>query len=189
MNKLIRIAAVLVFLIVIVALGMQGTAWASKLGVNNPAPAANVPNQGLPLVSRPAGTVTTGNTNVPLIVGQNVAVGSCAMVLLETAAPNVQYTASAVDEGAFSVAYPGNGFPSGLGSCLIKIDGLPVPSDKKLDATMQVCFPIPPTKNGLAYYWDGTKWVKTVLAPKDLQSCIDVPTSAPDPLYIAMFNQ
>jgi len=189
MKKLIRIAAVLAFLLAIVALGMQGTAWASKLGDNNPAPAASVPNQGLPVAARPAGTVNTGNTNVPLIVGQNVAVGSCAIVLLQTAAPNVQYTASAVDQSAFSVAFPGNGFPSGLGSCLIKIEGLPVPSDKSLDATMQVCFPIPPTKNGFAYYWDGTKWVKTTLAAKNLQSCIDVPSTVPDPLYLAMFNQ
>ena len=189
MNKFIRIAAVLAFLLAIVALGMQGTAWASKLGDNNPAPAANVPDQGLSVVSRPAGTVTTGNTNVPLIVGQNVAVGSCAMVLLNSGATNVQYTASAVDESAFSLAFPGNGFPSRLESCLITITGTPVPSDKKLDATLQVCFPIAPTENGFAYYWDGTQWVKTTLAAKNLQSCIDIPTTVPDPLYTAMFNK
>jgi hypothetical protein len=183
MNKIPRVVVVLAFLLGIVALGMKGTVWANKLGDSNQAPAANGLDQGLSAGARPKGTVNTGNPNVPLTVGQTATVGSCATVKLISASPDFKYTASAVNKNEFAKDYPGN-----LMSCLIKIKAVPA-NNKTLGAELLVCFPVAPTQTGFAYYWDGTQWMKTTLAVKDGQSCIDVPTSAPNPLYVAMFDK
>jgi len=183
MNKIIRIMLVLAFLIVLVALGMRGTAWASKLGSENQSPAANRLDQGLSAAARPKGTVHTGNPNVTLTVGQTVTVGSCATVELKSAPPDIKYTASTESKNNLSKYYPGN-----LISCLIKIHAIPA-DNKSLGAELQVCFPILPPETGFTYYWDGTQWVKTTPVVKEGYSCINVPTSAPNPLYTAMFDK
>lgn len=182
MNKIMRIVVVLTFLLVIIALGMQGTAWANNLGNSNPAQAANGFDQGFAARKRPGGTVTTGNPNVPLTVGQRVTVASCATVLLKNGSADLQYTASATNRNDFSKDYPGN-----LVSCVIMVRAVPA-NNKTTGGDLQVCFPIVPTQTGFAYYWDGTKWVKTILAVSNGHSCIDVPNTAPNPVFVAMFD-
>ena len=203
MNKIMLGVVMLVFMFTIVVLGMRGTIWANKLGDVNQVPTANVSvnsgsnsltygnqvpganglNPVLPAGVRPQGTVNTSNQNVPLTVGQTVTVGSSATVLLKSAPPDLKYIASVVDQNEFSKDYPGN-----LTSSLIRIDAVPA-NNKTLGAELQVCFPIAPAQAGFAYYWDGTQWVKTTLATKDSQSCTDIPASAPNPLYTAMFDK
>jgi hypothetical protein len=183
MNKVFRILVVLAFLLVILALGMKNTVWADKLGAVNQSPAANGFDQNLPAGSRPQGTVITGNPNVPLTPGQNATVGSCSTVLLKNGSADFKYTASATNKNEFNKSYPGN-----LTSCLIKVMVVPA-NNKTQGADLQVCFPLAPAQTGVVYYWDGTQWVKTTLAVKGNQACIDVPSSAPNPLYTAMFDK
>ena len=185
MNKLIRIAAVSAFLLAILALGMKGTAWATKLGGVNQAPVANGSNPGLPLEARPQGTVITNPPIVPIIPvtdgGQGITVGSCATVLIPSPVANVRYLGTTVNQSQLPTPLVGN-----LVSCGIQISAK---FSGNLGAETQVCFPIPPGKTGFAYYWDGTQWVKTTSPAQNNQSCVTVPVSAPNPVFTALFDQ
>ncbi len=181
MNKIIRILVVVAFMLAVVVLGMKNTVWADRLAGSNPSAAAVGSNQASPLGSRPQGTVETGDQNVPVVPGQTVTVGSCASILIKSAPAGVAYTASVVDETQLSKEFPGN-----LVSCGVQIKASP---GTNLGAEAQVCFPIPPDKAGFAYYWDGTKWVKTTLEVKDNQSCVMVPSTAGNPAFAALFDK
>jgi len=189
--KVLRFAFVLAFVIGFVVLGMNGTAWAGKLGSGYQSPAASGSGVGPGLVPRPLGT-TNSKKNIqtikPIIPNtggdQPTTVGSCATVLIESAPANVTYTASVVPEKDLAKVLPGK-----LRSCGIKITAT---SSKNLDARAQVCFPILPGKAVFGgYYWDGTKWVETTLdkVTDSRQSCVDIPTTVANLTYAALFNK
>jgi hypothetical protein len=214
MNKIIRIVVVLAFLIAIVALGMKGTAWAGKLGAGNQSPAASGYDQGSHVGSRQVGTVATTNLIIPITGGQETTVGSCATVLINSAPADVSYISLVFvyppDQNGFLTYWDGTQWvraksvlpftdlaevhPGTMMSCGIKIDATPIDN---LGAEVQVCFPIPPNQTGYAYYWDSTLvvtatlegWVKTTLEAKDNQSCVNIPASAGNPAFAALFDK
>jgi hypothetical protein len=183
MNTKTRLFVALAICAAIFIAGIGAPAWADRLNLGDQAPAASGPPSNLPAASRPRGTVVTGNPNVTLVAGQTTTVGSCATVILNNAPADFNYVASAVSKNEFTKSYPGT-----LNSCLIKVRVVPA-SNKTMGADVQACFPLAPTQTGFTYYWDGTQWVKTVLAVTNGMSCIDVPNTAPSPLYTAMFSQ
>ena len=107
--------------------------------------------------------------------------GSCTTVLIETAAEGVTYTATIVSSEALPLKWPG-----GLMSCVVRIDAKPAIS---MGTDVRICFPIPPTKAGFAYYNDGSVYIKTALEPADGMSCVIVPAAADDIVFSAMFDK
>lgn len=183
MNKFSRVLIALALLTVILALGMQGTAWANTLSVVNQAPAVNIQGQGVLAGNRAQGTVHTGNPNVTLTAGVTSVVGSCSTVLLNETIPNATYVASRVESNEFTKSYPGK-----LISCLLKIRLVPA-NNKTLGADFMVCFPITPSTVATADYWNGTQWIASTLPSSNGLLCVIVPATAPNPLYAAMFSK
>jgi len=180
MSKIIRVVAVLALLGAVVVLGMQGTAWASKLVSADPRSASGGAGQGPELASRPQGTVVTTPLSVPLTSGQAAIVGSCATVLVRSAPSGVSYTASVVPQADLPATLPGN-----LVSCAIKVQAV---TSATLGAETLVCWPLLPTQAGFAYYYDGSKWVKTASQTSSNQVCANVvPSTAPNPAFVAVF--
>jgi hypothetical protein len=192
MGKAIRIVLVLLGLAAIVLIGVQGAAWAHKLGIGGPAIAAGASVQGmpaaelsqpvLPAAARPQGTVITAPTVVAITPGSLVIVGNCATAFTASAPAGVTFTATVVD----STALPGP-FPGTLLSCGIRIDAKPVTI--ALLTEIEVCFPIPPTKTALAQHHDQTQWLKTTEEIKNGQSCVTLPVNDPNPTFTALFGQ
>ena len=179
--KVLRFVFVLAFLVGFVAIGMNGTAWASKVGSSYQSPVANGNSQGLPVPARPQGTVNTTGPVVPLTDGQTITVGSSATVLVESGLAGVSYTGSVVADTDLPTGFKGNLLSSG-----IKIDAS---QGTTLGAPVTVSFPIPPGKTGFAYYWDGSQWVKTTLEVQDGQSSVVIPAGAPNPTFAALFDK
>lgn len=202
MGKGIRIVLVLVGLAVIGVLGMQGVAWAQRLGIGGLAPAVGASVQGLPAASlpqqalptanvpapgplaesRPQGTVITVPTVVDIIPGQMAIVGNCGTAFTTSAPAGVTYTATVVD----STTLPGP-LPGTLLSCGVRIDAKPAIT--ALLTEMEVCFPIPPTKTALAQHHNQTQWLKTTEEIKNGQSCVTLPVDDPNPTFTALFEQ
>lgn len=181
MGKFIRVILVVVALVVMVAIGMRGTAWADRLTPGSVEPAGlHLQNQ--PAASRPQGTVITGPTVVAVTPGQRVAVGSCATVFTATAPAGVTFTATVVD----ATTLPG-AFPGALVGCGIRIDAMPVSGT--LGAEVEVCFPVGPTITAFGHHYDGTNWLKTAEALASGQSCVKVPLNDPNPSFAALFQQ
>jgi hypothetical protein len=210
MNKIIRIVVVVAFLIAIVALGMKGTAWASKLGAGNQSPAAS----GQQPRPRLAGTGGESPLIIPVTGGEVATIGSCATVLINSAPADVSYISLVFvyppDQTGYLTYWDGtqwvraksvlpftdlaNVLPGMMMSCGIKAEATPI---NNLGAEVQVCFPIPPDQTGFAYYWDSTLvvtatlegWVKTTLEAKDNLSCVNIPASAGNPAFAALFDR
>lgn len=182
MGAKMRIVLSLVIFGVIVVAGIGAPAWADRLDLGVAGPAAGGEQVG-PSTGRPKGTVQTTGGVIPITGGTQITVGSCATVTILTPQVGVPYLASVV---------PADGLPTGLPgtllSCGIKIEAKGKPS-AVLGAAAQVCFPIPPTQDGFAYYWDGAQWVKTTLETAAGQSCVEIPASAPNPAYAGLFEQ
>jgi len=179
MNKTIRIFLAFAVFAAIVAIGLNGTAWASKLNVGVQAPAASAADQGLPAGARPAGTVPVIHPLIPITGGQLITVGSCATAFVTTAPAGIVYTVSVVPADALPQVLPGK-----LISCAIKIEAQPGPD---MGAVIQVCFPIPPTTSGITYYY-GPQWFKTTMPVSDGQSCVMVPAVTGSPAYSGLFG-
>jgi hypothetical protein len=192
MSKLLRIVLVFIGLAGLTVIGVQGAAWADKLGIGGPGPAAVAAVQGLPAAigaqqvlpaaARPQGTVITVPPVVDIKPGQLAIVGNCATAFTASAPAGVTFTATVVD----STALPGP-VPGTLLSCGLRIDARP--ASAALGAEIQVCFPIPPTKTAVASHHDLTQWVKTTQAVTNGQSCVAVPVSDPNPAFTALFEQ
>ncbi len=192
MGKVLRIVLVLVGLAGLTVIGIQGAAWADRLGIGGPAIAAGASVQGmpaaalsqpvLPAAARPQGTVITVPTVVDIVPGSLVIVGNCATAFTTSAPAGVTFTATVVD----STALPGP-FPGTLLSCGVRIDAKPVIT--ALLAEIEVCFPIPPTKTALAQHHDQTQWLKTTEEIKNGQSCVTLPVNDPNPTFTALFEQ
>ncbi len=192
MGKAIRILAVLAGILLIVALAMQGTAWADKLGIKAPAgaidasvaglPAVGGPQQVAPAEARPLGTVITVPTVVDIVPGSLAIVGNCATAFTVSAPEGVSFTATVVDAAELPATLPGT-----LLSCGIRVDALPV--SPTLGSEMQLCFPVPPTKTALAYDHDLEQWVKTTQDVANGQSCVAIAVDNPNPTYAALFEQ
>ncbi len=192
MGKTIRILAVIAGILLIVALAMQGTAWADRLGLKPStgaqeaailgAPPADAPQQVQPAEARPQGTVITVPVVVEIVPGSMVIVGNCATAFTVTAPLGVTFTASVVDQPALPPNLPGN-----LLSCGIRVDAKPVSAT--LGTEIQLCFPIPPTKTALAYGHDTQQWVQTTEPVSSGQSCVKLPVDGPNPSFAALFQQ
>jgi len=200
-NTRIRLVLAMALFAVIGVGGIGAAAWVGKLNLGSLAPAAVNPQvgsvaasagqagqaavggleAGLSVAGRPQGTVVTTGPVVPLTGGTIVTVGSCATVLIISPPTGVEYSASVVVAGDLAKELPGQ-----LLGCGIKVDAKP---GATLGAQAQVCFPIPPSQAGFAYYWDGVHWVKTTLEPKDAQSCVNIPETAANPAYAGLFDK
>ena len=137
--------------------------------------------------SRGDGTVkfnSQGQAVIP-VTGQTSAVGSCTWVFSSVEAPpaNVNYKVQFVPE----TALPGK-FPGLLVSCPVKVDAI---TSTNLGSKTLVCWPLVPRKAGVAYYYDGSQWVKTTNSLiNDDQVCADVvAASAPNPAFVAVFDK
>lgn len=136
-----------------------------------------------PLAVPPAGTVVTTPLQIP-VTGQTSAVGSCTWVFSAVESPpaNVNYTVQFVPE----TDLPGP-FPGLLVSCPVKVQAV---TSTNLGAKTLVCWPLVPELAGFAYYYDGSKWVKTTSQIADNQVCADVvASSAPNPAFVAVFDK
>jgi hypothetical protein len=192
MSKLLRIVLVLIGLAGLTVIGVQGAAWADKLGIGGPGPAAgaavaglpaaNLPQQILPAPARPQGTVITVPPVVNITPGQLAIVGNCATAFTASAPAGVTFTATVVDATALPGPIPGT-----LLSCGVRIDAKPVLT--ALLAEIEVCFPIPPTKTAFAQHHDQTQWLKTTEEIKNGQSCVTLPVNDPNPTFTALFGQ
>jgi hypothetical protein len=182
MGKIIRVLIVIAGLVIVGVLGMQGVAWAARLGIGGPAPAAGAPVLGLPAAARPQGTVITVPTVVEITPGALVIIGNCATAFTASVPAGVGYTATVVDQTELPLEFPGN-----LLSCGVRIDATPI--SPFLDTEIQVCFPIPPTKTASAYQHDITQWVKTTQEVSNGQSCVTIPVLDPNPTFTALFQQ
>ncbi len=192
MGKVMRVLIVIAGLAIIVVLGMQGVAWAEKLGIGGPAPAAGASVQGLPVIgapqavepaaARPMGTVITVPTVVDIVPGSLVIVGNCATAFTVSIPEGITFTATVVDP----TELPAN-LPGALLSCGIRVDAKPVSTT--LGAEIELCFPIPPTKTALAYDHDVEQWVKTAEAVSNGQSCVKLAVDNPNPTFAALFQQ
>ena len=182
MNKSIRILLAFVVFAAIVAIGINGSAWADKLNIASQAPAASGPSREGSAQPRQDGTVPATNYVIPVTGGSGpLVVGSCATVSIDSEPPNVAYTASVVPANTLAQVLPGK-----VVSCGIKIEAKP---SSNLGAEAQVCFPIPPSQADFAYYYDGTQWVKTTLGAQEGQSCVNVPKTAGNPAFAALFDK
>ncbi len=192
MGKAIRILAVLAGILLIVALAMQGTAWADKLGIKAPAGAIDPSVAGLsaigapqavaPAEARPLGTVITVPTGVDIVPGALAIVGNCATAFTATGPAGVSFTATVVDPTQLPATLPGT-----LLSCGVRIDAKPV--NPTVGAEIQLCFPVPPTKTALAFDHDLEQWTKTTLDVANGQSCVKIAVDNPNPSYAALFEQ
>ena len=181
MSRMIRIVVVLVFLAGVVALGMQGNAWADRLSTSVPALSASGPQADPPAAFRPAGTVNTITGLIP-ITGGPVTVGNCATVWVKFPPAGVSYFASVVPESELPLELPGK-----LVTCAIKIEAV---TNADLGSETLVCWPLLPAQSGFAYYYDGSDWQKTVSQTSEDQVCANVvPGTAPNPAYSAVFDK
>jgi len=181
MSRMIRIVVVLVFLAGVVALGMQGNAWADRLSTSAPARSASGPQADPPAAGRPAGTVVTNTGLIPL-TGGPVTVGNCATVWVKFPPAGVSYMASVVPESELPLELPGK-----LVTCAIKVEAV---TSTDLGSETLVCWPLLPAESGFAYYFDGSDWLKTASQTSDSQVCANVvPGTAPNPAYAAVFNK
>jgi hypothetical protein len=179
MSRMIRIVVVLVFLAGVVALGMQGNAWANRLSTTAPARSASGP-QAAP-AARPLGSVVTTTGLIPL-TGGPVTVGNCATVWVKVPPSGVSYLASVVPESELPLELPGK-----LVSCAIKVEAV---TNADLGSETLVCWPLLPEQSGFAYYFDGSDWLKTASQTSENQVCANVvPGNAPNPAYAAVFNK
>ncbi len=202
MSKAIRFLVVLAGFAIIAVIGIQGPAWASRLGIGGPAAsvgtsaqtltivaapaqdqlAVGAPDLGLPEAPRPQGTVPLPPPTVTITPGSKAIVGSCATAFMTSAPEGVVYTATVVDQTLLPGPFPGT-----LAGCGIRIDAQPISAT--LGAEIQVCFPIPPTKTALAYHHDLQQWVKTAAQVQNGESCVMVPVGDPNPAFSALFEQ
>jgi hypothetical protein len=181
MNRMIRILLVLAALAGMAALGLSGTAWADKLRPGGLVPSAGNAIAEVLAPPRQTGTSTTGPLTIPVTGGQASTLGSCATVTSTSAPAGVVYTASVVPESTLPKTLPGT-----LLSCGVKVEAKP---NADLGAPIAVCFPLGPDNTGVAYYWDGTQWVKTTTTNQNGQSCVDMPASTANPAYAALFDK
>jgi len=182
MNIKIRLLLALALFAAIVFAGIGAPAWADKLNIGAQAPAASGLQADLPVGIRPQGSVVTTGEVVTLTSDQVTTVGSCATVLVKTAAADIIYTAYVVPEEVLP-----KDLPADLISCAIKIEAKP---GTTLGAEVQVCFPIPPSKAGFAY--DSpliTQWVKTTLEAEGGQSCVTIPATTASPAFAGLFDK
>jgi hypothetical protein len=181
MSRIIRVVVVLVFLAGVVALGMQGNAWADRLNPSAPARSASGPQAAPPVAVRPAGTVNIITGLIP-ITGGPVTVGNCATVWVKAPPAGVSYNASVVPESELPLELPGK-----LVTCAIKVEAV---TSTDLGSETLVCWPLLPAQSGFAYYYDGSTWVKTTSQTSDNQVCANVvPGTAPNPAYSAVFDK
>ena len=182
MSRIIRVVVVLVFLAGVVALGMQGNAWADRLNANAPARSASGPQADLPAaLPRPVGSVVTTTGLIPL-TGGPVTVGNCATVWVKAPPAGVSYMASVVPESELPLELPGK-----LVTCAIKVEAV---TNTDLGSETLVCWPLLPAQSGFAYYYDGSDWLKTASQTSEDQVCANVvPGTAPNPAYTAVFDK
>ncbi len=203
MSKYLQILIVVAFFVILLVISISASAWTNRLTAGKALPTSSVvgssqqtgnsfaalqllPSSNTssliqPTTSRPQGTVITTNPVVTLSPGVTVTVGSCATVLVQSASAGKIYTAAVIPETNLGQVFPGQ-----LLSCGIEIEAS---QGSTVGTQIQICFPIPPSSTGSTYYWNGTSWVKTLLAPNAGQSCVVVPTTAPNPLFVALFSQ
>lgn len=186
MKKILRLVFVLAFIAIFVALGTNGTTWASKLNAGNQAPALSVPDNDLAGRKRPDGTGGYKNHPViPITGGHQFTVGSCATIFIDNAPNGVNYTASVVPENDLAKELPGH-----LKSCGIKIEAIP---SQYLGTKAKVCFPVLLSKNVYGYYWNGAKWMKTTASYDEAKdgrnSCVDIPKDSGNLTFAALFDQ
>lgn len=180
MNKGIRILIVFAGMAILVAVGLNGPAWADKLKASAQSPAANVPDQGLQAESRPQGTVITTPDCVETLTPGNFTIGSIAEWELDGVSGGNLYTACTVKDSEL---------PAGLPAVLLTSPiQLAVSSGTSLGVPQKICFPLPPGKNGSAYFWDGTAWVKTEEA-KDGKACVTPSAETHAPTFVVLFQE
>lgn len=172
--KHLRFVLVLVLLICFVALGSTGASWAAKLVVDNQVPAVAPLNNALPAGNRPLGTVKTTPVCIHTDKPGKFVIGSKATLFLDSIDPGKFVSACIVAEEDLPARKPGNL----LTSPIKLLDSF----GSTLQVNHKVCFPVPPGKNGVAYYWNAKGWVKTENA-KDGQACVTAPAVAPNPSY------
>jgi hypothetical protein len=181
MKKFLRLIFVVVFMAVFVALGTNGTTWAGKLDTGNQQPASSVLNNDLSKKERPHGTVDKGpDCEETSREGEHHTVASIATWQLKGKTDGKKHKACEGHETDLPRR-------SHHGHLLTAPVILTVDSGNTLNVDQLVCFPVPPTKVGSAYYWDNNNWVKTEDA-KNGQACVTVPANAPGPAYTALFD-
>ena len=181
MNTKMRILLAASLFVALLVAAMGAPAWAEKLSVGTALLSPGGPRADPPAAVRPAGTVLTTAALIP-ITGGPVTVGSCATVWVKFPPVGVNYTASVVPESELPLVLPGK-----LVTCAIKIEAFTSPN---LGSETLVCWPLLPAQSGFAYYFDGTKWVRTALQTSDGQVCANVvPGTAPNPAFAAVFDK
>ncbi len=141
----------------------------------------------VPGVPRPRPEGTLGFVPQPpgAFIPVTGAVGDCTWVFSAVDSPpaNVTYATHFVPE----TELPGS-FPGLLVSCPVKVQAV---TSTDLGSKTLVCWPYLPKQAGFAYYYDGSKWVKTTNSlTGDNQVCADmVAATAPNPAYVAVFNK
>jgi len=181
MNKTIRVVLALAFLVAIVAVGMNGTAWADKLGAGNQAPAAaGNPAVGA-LVQPPAGTVETtgGGGRAPSKEGtgpagpQPIVIGSIATVLGLEGGGDVTVE---LFEGDLPGDLPG----------YVEGTALVLTCDGDTFCGAEVCYKVGPDSTASAHYWDGAQWVEATTEVTDGLACMTIPAGIGQPVYTAL---
>lgn len=181
MKKAIRVVIVFVCLAVIVGAGLNGAAWADKLKAAQQAPVESVADQSLQASSRPRGTVITTPTCIQTFVPGKFTIGSVAEWVLEDVAAGKQYEACVLKTSDLPAPLPGTPLASPIGVIVHTATTLTVPQ--------RLCFPVPPGKDGYAYYWDDQTraWIKTEDA-SDGQACVTVPAEVQAPTYVELYE-
>jgi hypothetical protein len=171
MNKFTRILFVMACLAAMIALGLQGTAWASKLSTGNPAPIAKGLKQEVLIPYRPDGTVVTPGT--PVTVPGTYTAGVYPTVVLPPGVTLQLLTTlpPGISAPAGKTIVPGSllefGTASGTGNIPVAIS---------------VTLPTLATGQTVAF-WNGSAWVN--LTP--VNGIVTIPAGTPAPVVLAIF--
>jgi hypothetical protein len=176
MNKTIRVVLAIVFLAGFVAIGMNGTAWADKLNTGNPSPMEDVSGVAL---ARPHGTVETTPTCIKTNKPGKFVIGSIATWVIQKVPDGGTYTACVAKEKDLPRRSSGHLLSSGI---IIRMN-----TGNSFDIVQQICYPVVPGKDGYAYYWDGSNWIKTDDVENGV-ACVVVPLVSPNPTYVGMWT-
>ncbi len=178
MSRLIRIVLVFACMAVIVAVGLNGAAWADK--VQGDGQVAGAVGEAAVAKQRPAGTVPTTPQCIRTVLAGRFTVGSVAEWILENVAQGMLYEACVVKPYELPARLPGVPLTYPL--------QLIVHGDPHMTVEHTVCFPVPPGRIAEAYYWDGETetWVKAAEEPKDGKACVKVPADAQAPSYVGL---
>jgi hypothetical protein len=107
-------------------------------------------------------------------------VGSIAQWVLQNVAGAKLYEACVARPSDLPANLPGEALAAPI---LLRTEG-----SETMGVEHRVCFPVPPGRDGYAYYWDGEDWVETD-EPGDGVACVTVPATAPSPTYAGLCEE